>query len=78
MTVKKYENPLKNKKIVYILEKLWKYLKLYYLNNKKFFQKNKKRNSRLTIASNLLKFQPNRSKEVAKDINLCYGILDTI
>ena len=29
----------------------------------------KKRNSRLTIASNLWKFQPNRSKEVAKDIN---------
>ena len=36
---------------------------------KKIFKKIKKRNSRLTIASNLWKFQPNRSKEVAKDIN---------
>ena len=42
MTVKKYENPLKNKKVVYILEKLWKFLKLNYLNSKKKFQKNKK------------------------------------
>ena len=60
---------MKNKKVVYILEKLWKCLKLNYLNSKIVFQKNKKRNSRLTIASNLWKFQQNRSKEVAKDIN---------
>ena len=30
---KKYENPLKNKKNGYILEKLWKFLKLNYLNS---------------------------------------------
>ena len=69
MTVKKYENSLKSKKVVYILQKHGKILILNYLNSKKIFKKIKKRNSRLTIASNLWKFQPNLSKKVAKDIN---------
>ena len=39
---KKYENPLKNKKVVFILQKPWKNVKLKQLKRKKFSQKNKK------------------------------------
>ena len=42
MTVKKVWKSAENKKVVYILEKLWKFVKLNYLNSKKNFKKIKR------------------------------------
>ena len=56
---------------MFILEKLWKFLKLTYPNNKIFFKKIRKEQFQIDrcVVSNLWKFQPNRSNELAKDIN---------